>query len=206
LSPGIRGGCTGCPPVRRDGAGRLQCNAPACRPERPGASPGPVSCAGFEHGGKPPGRASGDIHLWPLGRPLGRALCHAGVCDDGDVAVSSHFKGTHDHSGVTEMSIRRIALVNQPWGQVAPPVTTGGSIPLVLYELARRLMEYGDQVSYYTRSRFRPYTVFDNGITFRYQPVVADHLVQKLRNRLPLPRSQTPTRPRWASDWSYCTF
>jgi glycosyltransferase involved in cell wall biosynthesis len=103
-----------------------------------------------------------------------------------------------------EMSKRRIALVNQPWGHVAPPVTTGGSIPLVLYELARRLMERGDDVSYYTRSRFRPYTIVDNGITFRYQPVVADRLVQKLCDRLP--RSQAPNRPRWASDWSYCTY
>lgn len=104
------------------------------------------------------------------------------------------------------MSTRRIAMVNQPWGHVAPPVRAGGSIPLVLYELARRLMEGGDQVSYYTRSRFRPYTVLDNGITFRYQPVFVDWLVRKICGRLPPSRSHTPTRPRWASNWSYRTY
>ncbi|HWP39995.1 MAG TPA: glycosyltransferase family 4 protein [Tepidisphaeraceae bacterium] len=76
----------------------------------------------------------------------------------------------------------KLAMVNQPWGQIEPPVRTGGSIPLILYELARRLARSCDTI-YYTRSRFCWRQVVDQAVRYRYLPIVFDKPMLRALNR-----------------------
>lgn len=96
-----------------------------------------------------------------------------------------------------------IAIVNQPWGLITPPVTTGGSIPLLLYELARR-MTHQAQVSYYTRGTWKYEQVACENITYRYLPIAPDKLILKLADRIP--DKSTMTRPRFAAPWWYAGY
>jgi glycosyltransferase involved in cell wall biosynthesis len=97
----------------------------------------------------------------------------------------------------------RVAIVNQPWGQITPPVTTGGSIPLLLYELARRLARSCDTI-YYTRSRFWWRQLVDQSVRYRYLPIVFDKLVLKALNRFA--RFPDCRRPLFADDRAYLFY
>lgn len=84
----------------------------------------------------------------------------------------------------------KIALVNQPWGHIVPPIQTGGSIPILLYELARRMAQNAD-VLLYTRGSFRKDVKYDQGVEYRYLPIVWDKAIQKVMDRVPnrMPRT-----------------
>jgi spore coat protein SA len=88
-----------------------------------------------------------------------------------------------------------IAFVNQPWGHIEPPVRGGGSIPIVLYELARRMTEQA-RLLYYVRGRFLPHHKIVEEIDYRYIPMAADKVMLKVLDRLPL--RENPVRPRFA--------
>lgn len=96
-----------------------------------------------------------------------------------------------------------IAIVNQPWGLITPPVTTGGSIPILLYELARRMTDQA-QVSYYTRGAWKFEQVHCEGIDYRYLPIAPDKLLLKIADKLP--DKSTRTHPRFSSPWWYAGY
>lgn len=96
-----------------------------------------------------------------------------------------------------------IAIVNQPWGMITPPVTTGGSIPILLYELARRIAR-DQQVSYYTRGAWKFENIHHEGIDYRYLPVALDKLILKIADKIP--DKSTMSRPRFAAPWWYAGY
>jgi len=93
-----------------------------------------------------------------------------------------------------------IAFVNQPWGHVEPPVRSGGSIPIILYELARRMTAEA-RVLYYTRGKFLPHHKTVEEIDYRYIPLAADKLLLKALDRLPI--RETPLKPHFAGALTY---
>src|SRR5262245_31790509 len=97
----------------------------------------------------------------------------------------------------------RVALVNQPWGHIEPPVITGGSIPIVLYELARQLSR-SCEVLYYTRGKFRKHEVTCESIRYRYIPIAADKALLKVLNRVG--RFPDFRKPLFASGWAYLGY
>lgn len=97
----------------------------------------------------------------------------------------------------------KVALINQPWGYIEPPVHAGGSIPVVLYELGRRLAR-SCQVFYYTRNRFRYKILRDQQVEYRYIPIAPDKLLMKLLRRLP--REREVGRPLFASAATYLGY
>lgn len=99
-----------------------------------------------------------------------------------------------------------IALVNQPWGYVQPPITSGGSIPILLYEMAKRLVGECD-VSFYTRGSWWSHHLRDveGNMEFRYLPVGLDKAMYRVQQKLKL-LPERPTKPFWASDWCFCQY
>ncbi len=95
----------------------------------------------------------------------------------------------------------RIALANQPWGYIQPPVTRGGSIPVLLYEIAKRLAA-DSEVTYFTRGSFRRHVVRDAGIDFEYVPVYLDKALIRMQGKIKLVAS-TAHKPFWAADVYY---
>jgi glycosyltransferase involved in cell wall biosynthesis len=96
-----------------------------------------------------------------------------------------------------------IALINQPWGHIEPPVRTGGSIPILLYELARR-MSATTRVLYYTRSKYFSHHTTVEDIEYRYVPLVADKALLRLIYNNPL--RENPFKPRFASPAAYVAY
>ncbi len=97
----------------------------------------------------------------------------------------------------------KIALVNQPWGHIVPPIQTGGSIPILLYELARRMAQNAD-VLLYTRGSFRKDVKYDQGVEYRYLPIVWDKAIQKVMDRVP--NRSAPNSPRFAQWYNYAGY
>lgn len=93
-----------------------------------------------------------------------------------------------------------IAFINQPWGHIEPPVRSGGSIPIVLYELARRMTDEA-RLLYYTRGKFLPHHRTVEQIDYRYIPLAADKMILKAMDRIP--HRENPRRPRFASPLAY---
>jgi glycosyltransferase involved in cell wall biosynthesis len=94
----------------------------------------------------------------------------------------------------------RIALVNQPWGFITPPVNTGGSIPILLYQIAIRLAR-SSEVFFYTRGTFRKRQIIDQNITYRYLPMAVDKLAMKLMGKFG--RFPDYRKPLFANRWAY---
>jgi glycosyltransferase involved in cell wall biosynthesis len=94
----------------------------------------------------------------------------------------------------------KIAFINQPWGHIVPPVRSGGSIPIILYELARRITREARPL-YYTRGTFLPHHKTVEEIDYRYIPLALDKLFLKTLDRLPL--RETPLKPRFAGALTY---
>jgi glycosyltransferase involved in cell wall biosynthesis len=99
-----------------------------------------------------------------------------------------------------------VGLVNQPWGYVEPPVTRGGSIPILLYEMAKRLAATDCDVTYFTRGSFSRHFKHDPaGIRFEYIPVAVDKALIRVQSKVRLFHQSTP-RPFWSSDWFHPQF
>lgn len=77
----------------------------------------------------------------------------------------------------------RVALVNQPWNNVVPPVRSG-SIAIWTYEVARRLAEYHDVIVYGKKSLKDRYKL-DNGVLYRYFRTGLDTKLYRLFRRFP---------------------
>jgi glycosyltransferase involved in cell wall biosynthesis len=96
----------------------------------------------------------------------------------------------------------KIAIVNQPWGTVDPPVQSG-SIPILIYQAARRLAR-SCEVVVYARGRFQKEEKWDEGVTYRYIPIIWDKLLLKLSTRFPrLFGFKSPPSP---SDFNYLGY
>ncbi|HEY9600506.1 MAG TPA: glycosyltransferase family 4 protein [Allocoleopsis sp.] len=93
----------------------------------------------------------------------------------------------------------KIAIVNQPWGTVEPPVPSG-SIPILIYQTARRLARSCDVVVY-ARGHFQQKEKRDEGVTYRYIPIIWDKLLLKLSTRFP--KLFGFKRPPSTSDFNY---
>jgi glycosyltransferase involved in cell wall biosynthesis len=96
-----------------------------------------------------------------------------------------------------------IALVNQPWGHIEPPVRTGGSIPILLYELARRMTKSA-RVLYYLRGKYLPHSKTVEDIEYRYLPVFADKALLKALDYSPF--AEKSNKPNWSLSPAYFTF
>jgi glycosyltransferase involved in cell wall biosynthesis/O-antigen/teichoic acid export membrane protein len=135
-----------------------------------------------------------------IGLPLAYAFGLWGVILGGFVATATYFSfaigqlillPTDDNSagarnsaarGTNRMTTRpKIAFVNQPWGRVEPPVHSGGSIPIILYELARQMTSQASLL-YYTRAAFLPHHKIVEEIDYRYIPLAADKFLQRAVN------------------------
>lgn len=77
----------------------------------------------------------------------------------------------------------KVAFVNQPWGTVEPPVQAG-SIPIIIYQTARRLAR-SCEVTVYARGKFRKQEKPHEGVTYRYIPLIFDKFLLKLLSKFP---------------------
>jgi spore coat protein SA len=69
----------------------------------------------------------------------------------------------------------KIALVNQPWDTVNPPVQAG-SIPIWNYEVARRLVKSCSVIIYSRKNKNQPAVEFFENVEYRRIPIAADKL------------------------------
>lgn len=93
----------------------------------------------------------------------------------------------------------KVAIVNQPWGDLNPE-NPSGSIPILIHETAQRLASLGHQICIFNRGKWLQQTKQHKNITYRYLPIVVDKLVLKVLSKLPI---WSPTNPLFASKLAY---
>jgi glycosyltransferase involved in cell wall biosynthesis/O-antigen/teichoic acid export membrane protein len=154
-----------------------------------------------------------------IGLPLAYGLGLTGVIIGGFIATATYFSfavgqlillpAGHNSSGANTDAARgtdymtnrpKIAFVNQPWGRVEPPVRSGGSIPIILYELARQMTSQAS-VLYYTRATFLPHRKTVEEIDYHYIPLVADKLLLKTLDFVS--RHESTLKPHFAGALTY---
>jgi spore coat protein SA len=91
----------------------------------------------------------------------------------------------------------KIALVNQPWDTVNPPVQAG-SIPIWNYEIARRLVHSSDVIIYSRKNKDQLAVEFSENIEYRRVSIAGNKIfngLSKLLSKLP------PKSIYFASGW-----
>jgi glycosyltransferase involved in cell wall biosynthesis len=101
----------------------------------------------------------------------------------------------------------KIAFVTQHWDEVVPPVE-GGSIPILTYQIARRLTRCSEVVIYAKRGRSQQKVQCDDeGIHYRRMSVTAENWLLKPFKLLDrLPGFCNPKRPLFASSLYYLGY
>ena len=101
----------------------------------------------------------------------------------------------------------KVAIINQPWSYVHPPVRAADSIALWSDEIAHRLVRQGCKVAFYSRiCKGEPLIGMHQGVVYRRQSVSFDRW---LRGGLALFDERgwkSPRKPFFASRWYYCQF
>jgi glycosyltransferase involved in cell wall biosynthesis len=95
----------------------------------------------------------------------------------------------------------RIALVNQPWNPVVPPVRSG-SVAIWIYQIALRLARTHDVTVFGPRTGNEPDTLAHEGVRFRWLDLGQDLRIVRALHRLP----RLPGRPAFASRLYYRTY
>jgi glycosyltransferase involved in cell wall biosynthesis len=95
----------------------------------------------------------------------------------------------------------KIAIINQPWGDLVPP-KPAGSIPILVYETAQRLAKEGHHVAVYNRARWKKTTIHYEGVDYIYLPVALDKPFFNLFGKL----SNNPLKPFFLWDLTYFTY
>lgn len=96
----------------------------------------------------------------------------------------------------------KIAIVNQPWGDLIP-ANPSGSIPILIYETAQRLAKEGHQVTVYSRSKWKKTETLHEGVCYRYIPVFLDKFLNKLFSTLIIKASLRPTFSSFSTSFFY---
>lgn len=96
----------------------------------------------------------------------------------------------------------KIAIVNQPWGDLTPP-NPSGSIPILIYETAQRLAKEGHQVTVYSRSKWKKTETVYDGVCYRYIPVFLDKFSNKILSKLIIWKSLQPTFSSFVTSFFY---
>ncbi|MGI0492606.1 glycosyltransferase family 4 protein [Alkalinema pantanalense CENA528] len=96
----------------------------------------------------------------------------------------------------------KIAIVNQPWGDLNPE-NPSGSIPILIHETAQRLASLGHEIYIFNRGKWLQTTKRHKNIVYRYLPILLDKVVLKILSKLPIWSS---TNPLFASKLTYFSY
>ncbi len=96
----------------------------------------------------------------------------------------------------------KIAIVNQPWGDLTPP-NPSGSIPILIYETAQRLAKEGHQVTVYSRSKWKKVETAYDGVRYCYIPIFQDKFLGKVLAKLIVWRSLRPNFASFSTSFFY---
>jgi hypothetical protein len=96
----------------------------------------------------------------------------------------------------------KIALVCQPWDTVMPEIQTG-SLPLLVYQLARRLARSSD-VTIYCKSSWRRKSATQDNVSYQYIPVGFDKFWLSVFEKFY--KSQNVQSPLFASNLYYIGY
>lgn len=101
----------------------------------------------------------------------------------------------------------KIAIINQPWSYVYPPVRSGDSIALWTDEVAHRLVRQDCEVVFYSRiCKGEPRVVAHGGVLYRRVSVSVDRWLRAGLERLDERGLKSSRKPFFASKWYYCQF
>ncbi len=103
----------------------------------------------------------------------------------------------------------KIAFVSQPWDLAVTDVGGYSSIPIITYQIARRLVEMGHKILIYAKQGpGQSRSDYDaNQIEFRRFPItVEDKLLKPLKLFDRLGKYRNPKRPAFASEWYYLGY
>ena len=99
----------------------------------------------------------------------------------------------------------RIALINQPFDKVRPPVQS--SLGIWTYEVARQLASEHEVAIYLPGGRFRCGVVREKGVEYRYVPMACDRLLEGVLERAAsLGLLGGKSQPRFGSDGYHHAF
>ena len=101
----------------------------------------------------------------------------------------------------------KVAIINQPWSYVHPPVRAADSIALWSDEIARRLVKQGCKVTFYSRiCKEEPLIGTHQGVVYRRQSVSFDRWLRAGLALFDERGLKSPRKPFFASRWYYCQF
>jgi glycosyltransferase involved in cell wall biosynthesis len=101
----------------------------------------------------------------------------------------------------------KIAIINQPWSYVLPPVRSADSIALWTDEVAHRLAKQGCEVTFYSRlSKGEPRVLAHEGVVYRGESVSLDRWLRAGLAQLDERGFKSPQKPFYASKWYYRQF
>ena len=101
----------------------------------------------------------------------------------------------------------KVAIINQPWSYVHPPVRAADSIALWSDEIAHRLVRQGCKVTFYSRiCKGEPLIGKHQGVVYRRQSVSFDRWLRAGLALFDERGLKSPRKPFFASRWYYCQF
>jgi glycosyltransferase involved in cell wall biosynthesis len=101
----------------------------------------------------------------------------------------------------------KIAIINQPWSYVLPPVRSADSIALWTDEVAHRLVKQDCEVVFYSRvSKGEPRAMSHGGVVYRRVSVSLDRWLRAGLAQLDERGLKSPQKPFHASKWYYRQF
>lgn len=101
----------------------------------------------------------------------------------------------------------KIAIINQPWSYVRPPVRSADSIALWTDEVAHRLAKQGCEITFYSRLvKGEPRDLAHEGVVYRGESVSIDRWFRAGLAQLDERGVKSPRRPFYASKWYYRQF